>query len=75
MNASRWNRRGGRFEIERQYLAYQVRRILKTKKLSEVEIEALRQKVRTSQEIVEVLIENDPAEGSVSYIKIMILRE
>ena len=48
MNAPRWNRRGGRFEIERQYLAYQVRRILKTKKLSEVEIEALRQKVRTS---------------------------
>ena len=53
MNAPRWNRRGGRFEIERQYLAYQVRCIqvrciLKTKKLSEVEIEALREKVRTS---------------------------
>ena len=32
----------GRFEIEEQHQACQVRSILKTKKLSEVEIEALR---------------------------------
>ena len=37
----------GRFEIEGQHLACQVRSILKTKKLSEVEMEALRQKVTT----------------------------
>ena len=37
----------GRFDIEEQHLAYQVRSILKTKELSEVEIEALRQKVTT----------------------------
>ena len=37
----------GRFEIEKQLLVFQVRIILKTKKLSEVEIEALRRKVTT----------------------------
>ena len=37
----------GRFEIEKKLLAFQVRSILKTKKLSEVEIEALRRKVTT----------------------------
>ena len=42
----------------------QVRSILKTKKSSEVETEALRQKGTTPQEPVEVLIENDPVEGS-----------
>ena len=52
-----------RFEIEEQHLACQVRSILKTKKLSEVEIETLRGKIATLQETVEVLIENDPVEG------------
>ena len=52
----------GRFEIEEQHLTCQVRSILKTKKLSEVEIEALNQKVTTPQETVEVLIKNDPVE-------------
>ena len=42
----------------------QVRSKLKTEKLSEVEIETLRWKVTTRQESVEVLIENDPVEGS-----------
>ena len=32
--------------------------------MSEVEIEALRRKVTTPQETVEMLIENDPVEGS-----------
>ena len=54
----------GSFEIEEQHLAYQVRSILKTKKLSEYEIEALRQNVTTPQKPFEVLIENDPVEGS-----------
>ena len=47
-----------------QHRACQVRSILKTKKLSEVEIEALRQNVTTPQETVEVLIENDTVKGS-----------
>ena len=54
----------GRFEIKEQHQACQVRSILKTKKLSEVETEALRRKVLTLQETVEVLIENDSVEGS-----------
>ena len=37
----------GRFEIEEQHPACQIRSILKSKKLSEVEIEALRPKVTT----------------------------
>ena len=55
---------GGRFEIEEQHPACQVRSILKTKKLSEVEIEALRPKVTTLQETIKMLIENDRVEGS-----------
>ena len=55
---------GGRFEIEEQHPACQVRSILKTKKMSEVEMEALRQKVTTPQETIKMLIENDPVEGS-----------
>ena len=54
----------GRFEIEEQHLACQVRNILKIKRFSEVEIEALRQNLTTLQEPVEMLIENDPVEGS-----------
>ena len=54
----------GRFEIKEQHQVCQVRSILKTKKLSEVEMDALRRKVLTLQETVEVLIENDPVEGS-----------
>ena len=54
----------GRFDIEEQHLTCQVRSKLKTEKLSEVEIETLRWKVTTRQESVEVLIENDPVEGS-----------
>ena len=45
-------------------MACQVRSILKTKKLSEVKIEALRRKLMTPQELVEVLIENEPIDGS-----------
>ena len=54
----------GSFEIEEQHLACQVRSVLKTKKLSEFEIEDLRQNVTTPQKPFEVLIENDPVEGS-----------
>ena len=54
----------GRFEVKEQHQACQVRSILKTKKLSEVETEALRRKVLILQETVEVLIENDSIEGS-----------
>ena len=57
-------KKGGRFEIEEQHPACQVRSILKTKKLSEVEIEALRPKVTTLQETTKMLIENDRIEGS-----------
>ena len=45
-------------------MACQVGSILKTKKLSEVEIEALRKKVTIPQETVKELIENDPVEYS-----------
>ena len=54
----------GRFEIEEQPLACQVRSMLKIKKLPEVNIEALKPNVMTPQETVEVLIGNDPVEGS-----------
>ena len=54
----------GRFEIEEKYLACRIRSILMTKKLSEIEIEALSLKVTTPQETVEVLIENHSVEDS-----------
>ena len=54
----------GRFEIEKQNLACQIRSILKNKSLLEIEIEAFRRKVRTPKEPVKMLIENDPVEGS-----------
>ena len=54
----------GRFEIEKQNLGCQIRSILKNKRLSEIEIEAFRRKVRTPQEPAKMLIENDPVEGS-----------
>ena len=41
-----------RFEIGEQHLACQVRSNLKTKRLSKVEIEALTQKITTSQELL-----------------------
>ena len=62
----------GRFEIEEQHPACQIRSILKSKKLSEVEIEALRPKVTTPQETIKMLIENDPVEGSNETPKIEI---
>ena len=48
----------GRFEIEVQHQACQVRSILKIEKLSEVEIDALGQKVTTTQETLGLFIEN-----------------
>ena len=54
----------GIFGIEEQHLACHVRSIVKTNKWSKVEIQTLRRKVTTTQETVEVLIENDPVEGS-----------
>ena len=54
----------GRFDIEEQHLTCQIRSKLKTEKLSEVEIEALRWEVTTPEESAEVLIENDSVEGS-----------
>ena len=45
-------------------MACQVKSILKTKHLSEGEIDVLRKKVTTPQKSVEVLIKNDPAAGS-----------
>ena len=64
----------GRFDTEEQHLTCQIRSKLKTEKLSEVEMEALRWKVTTRQESVEVLIENDPVEGSdvTSVIEIVV---
>ena len=52
----------GRFEIKVRHLACQVRSILKTKILPELEIEAFRRKLTTSQETVKVL--NHPVESS-----------
>ena len=46
-------------EIRRGY-----RSILKTKRFSEIETEALRWRITTPQEPVEALIENDPVHGS-----------
>ena len=54
----------GRFDTEEQHLTCQIRSKLKTEKLSEVEIEALRWEVTTPEESAEVLIENDSVEGS-----------
>ena len=54
----------GRFDIGEQHLTCQDRSKLKTEKLSEVEIEALRWEVTTPEESAEVLIENDSVEGS-----------
>ena len=54
----------GSFEIEEQHLACQVRSILKTKKLPEFKIAALRRKVINQQKPIDVLIENDSVERS-----------
>ena len=66
----KWTKENDKFTIlcylkaKEESLACQPRSISKTKKLSEVEIEALRLKVTTPPEPVEVLIKNDPIEGS-----------
>ena len=52
----------GRFEIKVRHLVSQVRSILKTKILPELEIEAFRRRLTTPQETVEVL--NHPVESS-----------
>ena len=53
-----------RFEIKVRHLTCQVRSILKTKILTELEIEAFGWKLTTPQETFEVLIENHPIKSS-----------